>query len=181
MSYVATVEEEGATGAAEALYAEAREAEGFVPNSTKAFSLRPEYLVGWEKLLAAIKARMELRRYELVTLAAAKALRSSYCMLAHGSVALREFCSEDELRAIAKDHRRAGLAPVEVAVMDFATAVVRGPSAASVVLRVLFRFTEPAIASVPVAPDPPAENASTVSTEVASTASTVAVSVASSV
>jgi uncharacterized peroxidase-related enzyme len=131
MSYIATVEEEGATGAVEALYAEARETEGFVPNSTKAFSLRPEYLVGWEKLLAAIKARMELRRYELVTLAAAKALRSSYCMLAHGSVALREFCSEDELRAIAEDHRRARLAPVEVAVMDFATAVVRDAAAIS--------------------------------------------------
>jgi uncharacterized peroxidase-related enzyme len=129
MSYIAVVPEDRATGAAEALYAEEREADGFVPNSTKAFSLRPEYLVAWEGLLAAIKARMELRRYELVTLAAAKALRSSYCMLAHGSVVLREFFSEDELRAIAEDHRRAGLVPAEVAVMDFATAVVRDAAA----------------------------------------------------
>ena len=75
---------------------------------------------------AAIKAHMDPRRYELVTLAAAAALRSSYCALAHGSVLLLGgFFNEPDLRAIAADYRNAGLEPVEVAVMDFAVAVVR--------------------------------------------------------
>jgi Carboxymuconolactone decarboxylase family len=71
-----------------------------VLNLTAAFSLRPEYMPAREALLGAIRGNVDLRRYELVTLAAARALRSSYCMLAHGSVLLREFFGEDELRAI---------------------------------------------------------------------------------
>ena len=43
----------------------------------------------WGELLGAIKANMDLRRYELATLAAARRLRSSYCSLAHGQVLLR--------------------------------------------------------------------------------------------
>ena len=67
---------------------------------------------------------MELRRYELTTLAAARRLRSSYCMLAHGSVLLdNELLEPDELRAVATDHRTAGLDAAEVAVMDLAEKV----------------------------------------------------------
>ena len=68
---------------------------------------------------------MDHRRYELATLAAARRLRSSYCMLAHGSVMLAKgYAEPDELRAIATDHRAAGLDPVDVAVMDLADKVV---------------------------------------------------------
>jgi len=59
------------------------------------------------------------------TLAAARRLRSSYCMLAHGSVVLsNEILGADELRAVALDHRSAGLDPADVAVMDLADKVV---------------------------------------------------------
>ena len=66
---------------------------------------------------------MDRRRYELATLAAARHLRSSYCMLQHSSVLLDMFMSADELEAVAADHRDAGLDPVDVAVMDFAEKV----------------------------------------------------------
>ena len=96
-----------------------------VPNHTQAFSQRPEVYAAWQGLIEAITGNMDLRRYELITLAAARRLRSSYCMLAHGSVLLREELSTpDELRAVVADHRDAGLAPDEVAVMDFAERVV---------------------------------------------------------
>jgi alkylhydroperoxidase family enzyme len=62
--------------------------EGDVPNYEKAFGARPEVYARWQALNGAIKAGMELRRYELSTLAAARELRSSYCMIAHGSGAL---------------------------------------------------------------------------------------------
>ena len=65
---------------------------------------------------------MDLRRYELATLAAARRLRSSYCCLAHGTV-LHERFGEPVL-AIARDHRAAGLDEVDVAVMDLAERVV---------------------------------------------------------
>ena len=65
---------------------------------------------------------MDLRRYELVTLAAARRLRSSYCCLAHGKMLLEQF--DEPVRDIALDHRAAGLDEVDVAVMDFAEKIV---------------------------------------------------------
>jgi alkylhydroperoxidase family enzyme len=72
-------------------------------NSERAFAERPEVLAAWVQLNGAIKAGMDLRRYELATLAAARRLRSSYCSLAHGTV-LREHFDEPVLQ-IALDHR----------------------------------------------------------------------------
>ena len=66
---------------------------------------------------------MDPRRYELATIAAARRLKSSYCMLAHGSVLAERFLEPDAVRAVAADHRTAGLDEVEVAVMDLAVKV----------------------------------------------------------
>jgi uncharacterized peroxidase-related enzyme len=77
----------------------------------------------WRQLNDAIKADMDLRRYELATIAAARRLRSSYCMLAHGSVLTSRFLEAEELRAIVADHRSSGLDEVDVAVMDLAEKV----------------------------------------------------------
>jgi uncharacterized peroxidase-related enzyme len=91
-------------------------------NYERAYSERPKVLAAWGELNGAIKAGMDLRRYELATLAAARRLRSSYCSLAHGTV-LRERFGEP-VREIALDRRGAGLDEVDVAVMDFAEKVV---------------------------------------------------------
>ncbi|MDF1585807.1 carboxymuconolactone decarboxylase family protein [Rhodospirillales bacterium YIM 152171] len=74
----------------------------------------------WDALLGAIRGNMDLRRYELATLAAAKALRSSYCMLAHGSVLRRHFCDAEQLRALVEAPVLAGLDDTDRAVMRFA-------------------------------------------------------------
>jgi uncharacterized peroxidase-related enzyme len=91
-------------------------------NYERAFAERPDVYAAWGQLNGAIKAGMDLRRYELATLAAARRLRSSYCCLAHGAV-LRERFGEP-VREIALDHRAAGLDEVDVAVMDLAERVV---------------------------------------------------------
>ena len=92
------------------------------PNHERAFAERPEVYAAWRELNGAIKAGMDLRRYELATLAAARRLRSSYCCLAHGSVLMEQF--NEPVREIALDHRAAGLDEVDVAVMDLAERVV---------------------------------------------------------
>lgn len=126
MTFIDTVPEGEATGAAAEVYAADREAFGFLPNLTQAFSLRPEVYGAWKQLNGAVKAGMDLRRYELATIAAARELRSSYCMLAHGSVLMDKGLLEpDALRAVVSDHRDAGLDDVEVAVMDLSAKVVR--------------------------------------------------------
>ena len=91
-------------------------------NYERAFAERPDVYVAWTQLNGAIKAGMDLRRYELATLAAARRLRSSYCCLAHGSVLAERF--GEPVREIAIDHRAAGLDDVDVAVMDLAERVV---------------------------------------------------------
>jgi uncharacterized peroxidase-related enzyme len=75
------------------------------------------------QLNGSIKATMDMRRYELATLAAARRLRSTYCSMAHASVLIENFMEPDQLRAVMADHHTAGLDEVEVAVMDLADKV----------------------------------------------------------
>jgi alkylhydroperoxidase family enzyme len=91
-------------------------------NFERAFVERPEVYAAWAQLNGAIKAGMDLRRYELATLAAALRLRSSYCSLAHGTV-LQERFGEPVLE-IALDYHTAGLDEIDVAVMNLAECVV---------------------------------------------------------
>jgi uncharacterized peroxidase-related enzyme len=123
MPFVHEVPEDEAEGPAAAMYATDREVFGSLPNFTRGFSLRPEVYAAWRQLNGAIKAGMDLRRYELATLAAARRLRSSYCALAHGSVLANEFLEPEAVRAVVSDHRSAGLDPVDVAIMDLADKV----------------------------------------------------------
>jgi uncharacterized peroxidase-related enzyme len=123
MPFIETVPKDEAPPALAELYELDRAKFGYVPNLTRAFSLRPGVYAAWRELIGAIQAGMELRRYELATVAAARSLRSSYCMLAHGSVLTSRFLEPDALRAIVADHRSAGLDEVDVAVMDLAEKV----------------------------------------------------------
>jgi uncharacterized peroxidase-related enzyme len=123
MTFVETIPEADAPPAVAAMYAADREAFGHLPNFARAFSLRPEVYAAWRGLNGAIKSGMDLRRYELATVAAARRLRSSYCALAHGSILVDKFLEPDALRAVVADHHQAGLDEVDVAVMDLADKV----------------------------------------------------------
>jgi uncharacterized peroxidase-related enzyme len=123
MTFIETVPEDDAAGATAQMYATDREALGFLPNFTRAFSARPAVYAAWRQLNGAIKSGMDLRRYELATVAAARRLRSSYCTLAHGSVLADDFLGADGARAVVSDHRAAGLDETDVAIMDFAEQV----------------------------------------------------------
>jgi uncharacterized peroxidase-related enzyme len=96
-------------------------------NYERAFAERPEVYAAWVQLNTAVKDGMDLRRYELATLAAARRLRSSYCCLAHGTVLAERF--GEPVRQIALDHRAAGLDEVDVAVMDLAERVAEDATA----------------------------------------------------
>jgi uncharacterized peroxidase-related enzyme len=117
---ILTVPSEGeATGLTAEIYAADVKSMGYVPSHTKAMSLNPEAHVVWESLTKAISSSLGLRRYELVTLAAAQAIGSSHCRLAHGRKTLT-IIDEEQLIAIARDYHHAGLPPEEVAMMDYA-------------------------------------------------------------
>jgi uncharacterized peroxidase-related enzyme len=117
---VTPVAPEEATGALHALYEGELAAKGYIPNYTRLFSLRPEVYRAWRQLVTALNGTMELRRYELATLAAAEALRCRYCIAAHGAVLESKFFDRPQLEAIVRDFRTAGLDPLDVAIMAFA-------------------------------------------------------------
>ncbi len=78
MAFIETVPPEEAEGLLAELYAADIRKHGFVPNYSQAWSLRPEVLDAWRRLLAAIRSKMDARRYELVTTIAAARLRCTY-------------------------------------------------------------------------------------------------------
>jgi uncharacterized peroxidase-related enzyme len=124
MTFIETVPESEAAGDVAQMYENDRAAFGRLPNFTQAFSHRPGVYAAWRALNGEIKAGMDQRRYELATIAAARRLRSTYCVMAHGLVLLdNDFVAADELAAIVTDHHTAGLDAVDVAVMDLADKV----------------------------------------------------------
>jgi uncharacterized peroxidase-related enzyme len=124
MPFIETILDEEASGKAAALYEADRARVGYVSNFTRLFAHRPNVYEAWQELKGAISDSMDPRRYELVTLAAARRLRSSYCTLAHGKVLADQFLEPATVRDIALDPHAAGLEPVDVAVMDLAEKVV---------------------------------------------------------
>lgn len=121
MTYLSTPSES-------ALYPEHQAVMGYVPNYAKVFALQPDVYAAWRQLARAVAAGMDPRRYELVTLAAARRLGSVYCALAHAAVLRDRFYDDATLHAIAADHHHARLAEVDVAVMDFAERVAADPT-----------------------------------------------------
>ena len=119
MTIISTPEPEDVEGEAAELYAEDLEDFGYVPSHTRVMANNPAAVRAFEQLIRASIRTMDLRRYELVTLAAAGALGSDACRLAHGNKSLKVF-TEEELTRIARDFRDAGLSEVEVAMMEFA-------------------------------------------------------------
>ncbi len=132
MAFIDTVDEADATGPVKAMYDQMRATFGYLPNMTRVFSHRPEVNAAWVQLLTRVRgASLDARRYELATMAAARALGSSYCMLAHGSVLLNGIYDAGQVRAIAEDYRDAGLDAADVAMMAFAEKIARDATSVS--------------------------------------------------
>jgi uncharacterized peroxidase-related enzyme len=129
MAFVHTVPVDRASGDVHAMYARIEAAVGYVPNYAKLFSHRPQVMATWAAFLASIRGNMDPRRYELVTLAAARALQCSYCMLAHGAVLRRDFYSAEQLIEITRDSAASDLTPAEVAMMAFVDKLTRDATA----------------------------------------------------
>jgi uncharacterized peroxidase-related enzyme len=128
MAFIATVAPQDADGEVRAMYAQQQGKYGYVPNYAKVFSHRPQIMALWADLLAGIRRNIEPRRFELVTTAAAQALRNSYCSLAHGR-ALTRYLPADEIRGLFADARRTTLTAVEAAIVEFARKVAADASA----------------------------------------------------
>ena len=128
MAFIETLAADAVSEQARPMYERQRAHYGYVPNYAKVFCHRPEVMERWAALLAAIKRPMDKRRFELATFAAARALRSTLCTLAHGK-ALTEFFSVEDVRELGAGRVPASLTNAEVALMAFAHQVALDASA----------------------------------------------------
>jgi len=95
--------------------------DGFVYSHTQVMAINPEAHQAFETLIRTIVPSIGVRTYELVTLAAARAIPSPHCLLAHGRKTLRaEVLTEEQLERVAQDYETAGLDETDLAVMRFA-------------------------------------------------------------
>jgi uncharacterized peroxidase-related enzyme len=125
MAFIRTIPPADAEGPVREMYERAQSQLGYVPNWAQAFSLRPRVMDGWVALLRSIRQNLSVRSYELATLAAARALRSSYCSLAHGSVLAERVFAPAAVAAIVSGQGDAPLEAGERAMMAFVEKVVR--------------------------------------------------------
>jgi alkylhydroperoxidase family enzyme len=113
--FIDAPEESTVTGDVADWYKQQRDAWGYLPNYTPAFATRPDVAQAWTTLNNAIRGHMERRRYEIVTIAAARTYHSTYCMAAHCKF-LRDNCDDEAtMRSIAADPSSANLARTDQA------------------------------------------------------------------
>ena len=126
--FIEPVAEGDATGEVADYYESQRESWGFLPDYAGAFSPRPAVARAWGALSRAVVGGLDRRRYEIATIAAARARRSSYCTAAH-SLFLRDVAGDaDAMRSLAADPSGAGLDEVDRAVYAFAEKVASDAS-----------------------------------------------------
>jgi uncharacterized peroxidase-related enzyme len=105
MCYITTIAPEEATGAVQALYQQQQGGLDYLPNYARVFCHRPQVMQAWADLQRAIRQEMDTRTYSLITLAAALAIRSSYCALAHGRKLLGRYFRDEDPSPLAAGER----------------------------------------------------------------------------
>jgi uncharacterized peroxidase-related enzyme len=127
--FIDPVSSESAEGLTAQIYEDTESDLGFVPDYVKVFSHHPEAFNAWERLVTDLYEGMDRRRCELATFAAARAMKSTACAIAHGRTLRSRFFTADEVIQIVNDHHHAGLDQSDVAVMDFAEKAANDPTA----------------------------------------------------
>lgn len=118
--FIHAVDEDSADDALTDYYQQQRAAWGFLPNYVACFSTRPDVAQAWNTLNATVRNGMDRRRFEIATIAAARAFRSTYCTAAHSKF-LRDVCGDEStLRSIIEQPNGEALDPQDRAVYEFA-------------------------------------------------------------
>ena len=127
--FIETTAESEATGALAEWYRSQHDSWGFLPDYAGCFSARPDVAKAWTSLNITIRGGMDRRRFELVTIAAARALRSTYCTVAHASF-LRDVCGDGQtVQDLALTSDGSSLSEQDAALYSFATKLALDASA----------------------------------------------------
>ena len=130
MAFLQTVSDGEATGEVAEIYRQQKQASGYVPESTRALTTRPDVLVAYTRFVETIRGgfTLPMRDWRLITLVAAKHIPSTYCSLAYGKGLLGDLGSPEAVLAVQRDFRQAGLSARDVAMLEYAEKVTTAAS-----------------------------------------------------
>ena len=131
MSFINTIAAHDAIGDVKTMYQQLQGKKEYLPNYAKVFCYRPQLMKAWSQLQKTIQLTIDHRRFELVTLAAAQTINSSYCSLAHGQVLSKKYYSDEQLVAIVANQKDSPLDLADKAMMDFARKVAKDSASIS--------------------------------------------------
>ena len=127
--YLQTVSPDQAEGDVAAIYTAEIAQLGFVMEATRCWTTRPEVLPLFEHFSEGVKANFSLgmRGWRLITFIAAKQVPSTYCSHVYARTLTRDL-GRDQVLAIQRDFRHAGLSARDVAMLAYAEQVARDAS-----------------------------------------------------
>lgn len=127
--YLRSVDPDEATGEVAAIYRREIDAMGFLMEATRCWTTRPEVLPLFEHFSEGVKANFSLglRGWRLITFIAAKQVPSTYCTHVYAR-SLAKDLGKEQVLAIQRDFRNAGLSAKDVAMLSYAEQVARDAS-----------------------------------------------------
>lgn len=124
--FLKTIAESEATGPIAEIYARQQAQMGFVMETAKCMTTRPDLLPVYMDFVAKLRGGFSLgeRGWKLITFIAAKHVPSTYCSLVYGQQLVADLGSKEKVMAVQEDFRSAGLSPKDVAMLAYAEKVV---------------------------------------------------------
>jgi uncharacterized peroxidase-related enzyme len=124
--FLQTIAEADATGGVADAYRKEKAHAGFVPDSARCLTARPDLLPLFDTFFDGVRGGFSLgaRAWCLITFIAARHLQSTYCSTVYGQRLIEQLGSKELVLAVQRDFRRAGLPEKEVEMLAYAEKVV---------------------------------------------------------
>ncbi len=128
--FLQTVSPDEASGEIAEIYQHEIASRGFVMEATRCWTTRPEVLPLFEQFSEGLKASFSLgmRGWRLITFIAARQVPSTYCSHVYAGALIKELGSREQVLALQRDYRQAGLSEKDVAMLAYAEQIARDAS-----------------------------------------------------
>lgn len=120
--YLRTIAESEATGCVAEIYDKQKASMGFVMETAKCMTTRPDLLPAYTDFSDQIRAGFSLgmREWRLITLIAAKHIPSTYCSYVYSKQLVADLGSKETVLAVQQDFRNSGLPARDVEMLAYA-------------------------------------------------------------
>lgn len=128
--YLKTIDESEAAGKIAEIYAAQKAQLGFVMSAARCLTSREDLLPVYTDFVNTMRGNFTLspRDWRIITLIAAREVKSTYCSMVYGKQLIADLGSKDMVLAVQRDFRHSGLPPRDVVMLTYAEKVARDAS-----------------------------------------------------